>query len=67
MPVHVVLATSTVHAPPHPNTEATFRALETDAEWAEALEHQVLMREPHFDSVGFGFLERKLALLRPPG
>ena len=61
----VVLATSAVHAPPHPNTEATFRPLETDAEWAEALEHQVLMREPHFDEAPYrAFKSRQMARFR---
>ncbi|QRN99140.1 GNAT family N-acetyltransferase [Archangium violaceum] len=61
----LVLATSAVHAPPHPNTEATFRPLETDAEWAEALEHQVLMREPHFDEAPYrDFKARQLARYR---
>ena len=35
---NAVMTATSVHAPPHPNTEAVFRTLEGDADWRQSLE-----------------------------
>jgi GNAT superfamily N-acetyltransferase len=35
---NAVMTATSVHAPPHPNTEAVFRTLEGDADWQQSLE-----------------------------
>jgi ribosomal protein S18 acetylase RimI-like enzyme len=58
----VVTATS-VHAPPHPNTEAVLRTLEGDADWRQSLELATAVHagEPGGDA---GFLTARLAANR---
>ena len=34
---NAVMTATSVHAPPHPNTEAVFRTLEGDADWQQSL------------------------------
>jgi GNAT superfamily N-acetyltransferase len=41
---NVVLATGAVQQPPHPNPDLVVRRIETEAEWAEAVENQVRCR-----------------------
>jgi predicted GNAT family acetyltransferase len=38
MEQNAVMTATSVHAPPHPNTEAVFRMLEGDADWRQSLE-----------------------------
>lgn len=58
-----VLTAASVHAPPHPNTEAVFRPLEGDADWRQSLEltAAVYPGEPGGDA---GFLTARLAATR---
>ena len=58
-----VLTATSVHAPPHPNTEAVFRALEGNADWQQSLEltAAVYPGEPGSDT---GFLTSRLAATR---
>src|SRR5258708_11166275 len=49
---NVVMTATSVHAPPQPNTEAVFRALEGDADWRQSLEltAAIFACEPRRDS-----------------
>ena len=62
----VVLATETLKPPPHPNTEAEFRILESDDDWQQTLELQVLSRDEEFkDEAGYrDFRRRKMLRYR---
>jgi ribosomal protein S18 acetylase RimI-like enzyme len=40
-----VMAATAVHAPPHPNHEATYRALMSDSDWAQSVELLMLCNE----------------------
>jgi ribosomal protein S18 acetylase RimI-like enzyme len=63
MEQHAVMTATSVHAPPHPNTEAVFRALEGDADWQESLDLAAAVHkgEPGGDA---GFLAARLAAKR---
>jgi ribosomal protein S18 acetylase RimI-like enzyme len=58
-----VMTATSVHAPPHPNTEAVFRALEGDADWRQSfdLAAAVYAGEPGDDTE---FLTAQLAARR---
>jgi ribosomal protein S18 acetylase RimI-like enzyme len=60
---NAVMTATSVHAPPHPNTEAVFRTLEGDADWQQSLEltAAVYAGEPGGDA---GFLTAQLAAKR---
>ena len=60
---NAVMTAMSVHAPPHPNTEAVFRTLEGDADWQQSLEltAAVYAGEPGGDA---GFLTAQLAAKR---
>ncbi len=57
----IVMTTKTVHAPPKINTQAVYRTLETDADYAQAVELGEACNDEH-EPVGHRvFLERKFA------
>jgi GNAT superfamily N-acetyltransferase len=58
-----VMTATSVHAPPHPNTEAVLRTLEGDADWRQSLELATAVHagEPGGDA---GFLTARLAANR---
>ena len=60
---NAVMTATSVHAPPHPNTEAVFRSLEGDADWQQSFElaSAVHAGEPGGDA---GFLAARLAAKR---
>ncbi len=60
---NAVMTATSVHAPPHPNTEAVFRTLEGDADWRQSLEltAAVYAGEPGGDA---RFLTAQLAAKR---
>lgn len=60
---NAVMTATSVQAPPRPNTEATFRALEGDTDWRQSLELKtaVYAGEPGSDA---GFLAAQLAAKR---
>jgi ribosomal protein S18 acetylase RimI-like enzyme len=60
---NAVLTAASVHAPPHPNTDAVFRTLEGDADWRQSLELTTALYagEPGGDT---GFLTARLAATR---
>jgi GNAT superfamily N-acetyltransferase len=60
---YAVMTATSVHAPPHPNTEAVFRTLEGDADWRQSLEltAAIFAGEPGGDA---GFLAARLAAQR---
>lgn len=60
---NAVMTATSVHAPPHPNTEAVLRTLEGDADWRQSLELAAAVHagEPGGDA---GFLTAKLAAKR---
>jgi GNAT superfamily N-acetyltransferase len=60
---NAVMTATSVHAPPHPNTEAVFRTLDGDADWQQSLEltAAVYAGEPGGDA---GFLTAQLAAKR---
>jgi ribosomal protein S18 acetylase RimI-like enzyme len=60
---NAVLTAASVHAPPHPNTEAVVRILEGDADWRQSLKlaAAVYPDEPGGDT---GFLAAQLAAKR---
>jgi GNAT superfamily N-acetyltransferase len=60
---NAVMTATSVHAPPHPNTEAVLRALEGDADWRQSLELAATVHagEPGGDA---GFLTARLAAKR---
>jgi GNAT superfamily N-acetyltransferase len=58
----VVLATRQVHPPPRTAPDVTIRPLESDADWAQALDNQVLTREPGHDEAGYRrFMQGQIA------
>lgn len=59
---NAVMTATSVHAPPHPNTEAVFRTLEGDADWRQSLELKTALYagEPG----GAEFLTARLAAQR---
>lgn len=63
MQCNAVMTATSVHAPPHPNTEAVFRTLEGDADWRQSLELAAAVHagEPGGDT---GFLTARLAAKR---
>jgi GNAT superfamily N-acetyltransferase len=63
MEQNAVMTATSVHAPPHPNSEAVFRALEGDADWRQSFE---LAATVHAGDPGgdFGFLTARLAAKR---
>ena len=60
---NAVMTATSVHAPPRPNTEATFRTLEGDADWRQSLELAAAVHagEPGGDA---RFLSAQLAAKR---
>ncbi len=60
---NAVMTATSVHTPPHPNTEAVFRRLEGDADWQQSFElaGAVHAGEPGGDA---GFLAARLAAKR---
>jgi ribosomal protein S18 acetylase RimI-like enzyme len=60
---NAVMAATSVHTPPHPNTEADFRTLEGDDDWRQSFE---LAAAVHADELGGGtaFLTARLAAKR---
>jgi ribosomal protein S18 acetylase RimI-like enzyme len=60
---NAVMTARSVHAPPHPNTEAVFRTLEGDADWRQSFELAAAVHagEPGGDA---GFLTSRLAAQR---
>jgi ribosomal protein S18 acetylase RimI-like enzyme len=60
---NAVMTATSVQAPPHPNTEAAFRALEGDTDWRQSLEltAAIYAGEPGSDT---GFLAAQLAAKR---
>ena len=60
---NAVMTATSVHAPPHPNTEAVLRTLEGDADWRQSLE---LATAVHTGGPGgdAGFLTARLAARR---
>lgn len=58
-----VLTAASVHTPPHPNTEAVLRTLESDADWRQSLELAAALHagEP---GDGDGFLSARLSAQR---
>jgi len=63
MEQNAVLTATSVHAPPHLNSEAAFRALEGDADWRQSLKLATAVHagEPGGDA---GFLTARLAARR---
>ena len=63
MEQNAVMTAASVHAPPHPNTEADFRALNGDADWRQSFE---LASTVHAGEPGgeVGFLSARLAAIR---
>jgi hypothetical protein len=63
MEQNAVMTATSVHAPPHPNTEADFRALTGDADWRQSFE---LASTVHAGEPGgeVGFLSARLAAIR---
>jgi len=60
---NAVMTATSVHAPPHPNTEAVFRTLEGDDDWRQSFELAAAVHagEPGGDA---GFLTAQLAAKR---
>jgi GNAT superfamily N-acetyltransferase len=60
---NAVMTAASVHAPPHPNTEAVFRTLDGDRDWRQSLELTAALYagEPGSDA---GFLAARLAAQR---
>jgi GNAT superfamily N-acetyltransferase len=60
---NAVMTATSVHAPPHPNTEAVLRTLEGNADWRQSLELAAAVHagEPGGDA---GFLTARLAAQR---
>ena len=60
---NAVMTATSVHAPPHPNTEAVFRTLEGDADWRQSFDLAAAVHagEPGADA---GFLTARLAAKR---
>jgi ribosomal protein S18 acetylase RimI-like enzyme len=60
---NAVMTATSVHAPPHPNTEAVFRTLAGDADWRQSIELAAAVHagEPGGDA---GFLTARLAARR---
>jgi GNAT superfamily N-acetyltransferase len=63
MEQNAVMTATSVHAPPHPNSDAAFRSLESDADWRQSLELAIAVHagEPGGDA---GFLTARLAAKR---
>jgi len=60
-----VLVTGEVAAPPHPTPGAVIRPLESDAEWAAAVECAVRCRDPKYEAAAYeGFATRRMAAQR---
>lgn len=57
----IVMTAKTVHAPPKVNTEAVYRTLETDEDYAQAVELGVACNDEHEPSSHRVYLERKYA------
>jgi hypothetical protein len=60
---NAVMTATSVHTPPHPNTEALFRTLEGDADWRQSFELAAVVHagEPGGDA---RFLTARLAAKR---
>ena len=55
-----VMTATSVHPPPRPNTEATYRRLDSDADWAQSLELQMACHED-YDESSSEFVTRRSA------
>jgi GNAT superfamily N-acetyltransferase len=49
----VVLTSSDPHSPARPSSLVSIRALRTEADWEQAIENQVVCREPEFEEGGY--------------
>ncbi len=60
-----VMCAETVHLPPRPNREATYRALSSDADWAQSVELRVACDDRGYDNAVFvDFARRKATTQR---
>lgn len=61
----VVMAGDQLHSPAHPSNFVNIRALKSEADWEQAIENQVLCRDPGFDESGYRlFRERQMERYR---
>lgn len=52
-----VMTGRSVNPPQHTNTEVIIRPLETDSDWAQVLENQVLHRSEEYEEAGYGIFK----------
>lgn len=58
----VVMTSRELRPPARPSDLVTVRALKTEADWEQAVDNQVVCREPEFDEVGFREFRRRQML-----
>ena len=56
-----VMTATAVHLPPHPNGDATYRALESDADWAQHAELQMACNDAYDSDRHLLFVDRRAA------